>query len=542
MRKKVRIIILLFWAVCLWCGTKASASAESLPFYEDGDVVGVMGDSITHVVYSKLSYVELLEEYYLSRFPGQKTEFRNLGTAGYKAVDVLNIYDKDPALQGINKAVIMLGTNEAVLGISTEEYIGNMGELVTRLKGDGLDGEDILILTPPICDENCGVNRDKNGKTRWAFEDTLLEYIEALEAKAQEWGVRYLDIHTPMAELTEELQSAEAGSTLTTDGIHPNAVGQRLIAYYILQAQGVGEEPLTEVSIPEEGEIQVCRGEVSDFYRGEKGLCWTWRPETLPVAGASGAQQFRSLFEKADLPYQNLLQVEGLPEETSYRVLMGETELGSYTGSALAEGIDLGRLEGHPQQEAMGQVDALSKARHQNLITYRNVWIEIAMQRTTYVPEEVQAQYESWRAEDSRLRNEIYAIAEGLQSGIFRMAVIEEGSSPEELEQEAEAAKRAEEEARKAAEEQAAREEEAERKAAEEQAAREKEEAARKAAEEQKRREEEAAGKAAEEAAREAAEAQALLQKRILLGTGMGMLVIWLAVWARRQKRQNKRK
>lgn len=543
MRKRLQTVIIVLLAVCLWSGAKESASAatESFSFYEDGDVVGFIGDSITHVKYSSLSYVEILEAYYLSRFPGENTEFRNVGTAGYKAVDVLNIYDKDPALQGINKAVIMLGTNEAILDFSTEEYLGNMGELVERLKGNGLAGEDILIVTPPICDENCAVNRDKNGNARWAFEDTVLAYSEALEANVQEWGVNYLDIHTPMAELTEAMQRAEAGSTLTTDGIHPNAVGQRLIAYYILRAQGAGEEPLAEISIPEEGEVRVCGGEISDFYRGEKGLCWTWRPNTYPVAGADGALQFRGLSEEADLLYQNQLQAAGLSEEGSYRVLMGEADLGSYTGSALAEGIDIGMLEAHPQQEAMRRVDALSKARHQNVVKYRDVWIEIAMQRSVYIPEEVQAQYESWKAEDDRLQNEMYAVMEGLQDRVFRMSVIEEGVLPEELEQEAEATRKAAEEARAA-------EEEAARKAAEEQARREEEEAraaeeeaARKAAEEAARREKETAAKAAEEAARKEAEEQALLRKRIVLGTGVGMSGILVVVWIWRQRRKNRK-
>ncbi|MCI9141690.1 MAG: hypothetical protein HFH87_03590 [Lachnospiraceae bacterium] len=538
MGKRIRTIIMALLAVCLWSGTKGSASAatEPLSFYEDGDVVGFIGDSITHVKYSSLSYVEILEAYYLSRFPGQNTEFRNVGTAGYKAVDILNIYDKDPAFRGLDKAVIMLGTNEAILDFSTEEYIAKMGELVERLKGDGLAGEDILLITPPVCDENCSVNLDKNGRARWAFEDTVLEYMGALETKAQEWGVCYLDIHTPMAELTETMQKAEAGSTLTTDGIHPNAVGQRLIAYYILQAQGTERQPLAEIFIPGEGEVRVHGGEISDYYRGEKGLCWTWRPDTYPVAGADGALQFRGLSEEADLLYQNQLQVAGLSEEGSYRVLMGEADLGSYTGSVLAEGIDIGMLEAHPQQEVMRRVEALSKARHQNVVKYRDVWIEIAMQRAVYIPEEVQAQYERWKAEDDRLQSEMHAVMEGLQDSVFRMYVIEEGVLPEEMEQEAEAAEEArkaeEEAARKAAEEQARREEE-EARAAEE-------EAARKAEEEAARREEEAAAKAAEEAARKEAEAQALLRKGIVLGTGAGvsgiLVVVW--IWRRRRKRR----
>ena len=65
---------------------------------------------------------------------------------------------------------------------------------------------------------------------RWNFESRVLEYMELLEAKSKEWGVYYIDLHTPMAEITEEIQKEDAGNTLTTDCIHPNAIGHRLIA------------------------------------------------------------------------------------------------------------------------------------------------------------------------------------------------------------------------------------------------------------------------------------------------------------------------
>lgn len=175
--RKGLFLILFLWAAAI---IRTEAAAPEITFFENGDVAGFIGDSITHVTYSSLSYVEMLDQYYQSAFPERMVEFRNLGADGYKAGDVLNIYDQDPAFQGINKAVIMLGTNEAILGIPTEEYMGNMAQLVGRLKEDGLEGADILILSPPLCDQNWSGNYDKNGNRRWHFEDRILTYMEAL--------------------------------------------------------------------------------------------------------------------------------------------------------------------------------------------------------------------------------------------------------------------------------------------------------------------------------------------------------------------------
>lgn len=298
--------------------------------------------------------------------------------------------------------------------------------------------------------------------------------------------MHYLDIHTPMVRLTEEMQKESRGNTLTTDCIHPNALGHRLIVSYILQAQGAGSEPLSEVYVSQEGDVQTVRGEVTDFYRGEKGICWTWKPDALPAAADKDMQRFRAFSEAGDILYKNLFQVEGFSEDTVFHITVGEAELGSFTGRELADGIDLGILEEYPQRAAVEQINALEKERHQNSVKYRNIWIEVAMQRAVFTQEEIQEKYEKWRSADEALRNEIYTVAETASEEAFLMAAASEGYSAAELRQEAEEARREAEEAARRAEEEAKREaEERERREAEE---------AKREAEEQERREAEAGG------------------------------------------------
>ncbi len=422
-------LALLCFGLWLGMGLEAVASKGMVPLFEDGETVGFIGDSITHVTYSDHGYVELVEQYYLSRFPERRIEFRNLGVDGHKASDFLNIYDLDPALRGLDRAVIMLGTNEAILGLSTEEYIGNMAQLVERLKEDGLGGEDILILSPPICDEDWAMNPG------WAYEDRVLEYMEELEGRAQEWGVGYLDFHTSMARLTEEIQEEDAGNSLTRDSIHPNAMGHRLIALYLLQAQGLGGELLSEIRISENEKPETIRDEITDFYRGEKGMSGTVHSQTLPVADEEELSAFREFSREGDALYGKLLQVEGLPPDASYEITMGEAALGEFTGEALAQGIDLAALEGHPQQEAMRQIAALGRERHQRTARHRNMWVEVMMQRASYTPEQAQAAYDGWRAGDEQLRSQMYDMAEDMAEEVYELAVLEKGYSVLELEQ-----------------------------------------------------------------------------------------------------------
>ena len=518
-------------------------SSASPDFYSNNEVVGFIGDSITYASYTPLSYMDILNLFYLSLFPDRQIEFRNISAGGYKISDVLNIYDQDPAFDGLDKAVIMLGTNEAILGISTEEYITNMDALIERLKEDGLEGSDILLLSPPVCDENCSLNFTKNGSRKWAFESRVLEYMDQLETKSAQWGVRYLDLHTPMAALTETMQQEDPGNTLTTDCIHPNAAGQVLIACSILQAQGADPEVLSQLHVPEDGEPQTQGNPISDFYRGEKGLCLTLAPEVLPLANRSEFTAFRELMNRytsSGALLQQRFSIQGLSEEDSYCLRAGDEELGNFTGKELAEGIDMGALETNPRQQAMQQAASLCRQRHREVVEARDMWIEVMMQRASFTPEQIQAAYETWRAKDDALNSEIYAITGKLADDVLRITVTAQGYLPEELEQDAQEAKEA---ARKAQEEQAAREaQEAARKAAEAQAAKEAEEAARKAAQEQAAKEaEEAARKAAEAAARE----QAVLEsrKRLLLwgslaGSALLLCLGILGIFLRKKKRR----
>lgn len=445
--------------LCLGTGIRAKASEEVFPRFKDGDVVGFIGDSITHVVYRPLGYVEMVEQYYLSRFPEEEIEFRNLGSEGYRATNTLDIYDLDPAFRGLNKAVVMLGTNEAILKYSTEEYIADMEALIGKLKAEGLDGRDILLLSPPVCDQYCTMNYDAYGNMRWTYEDRLLEYLEALEAKAAEWGVGYLNLHAPMAALTEEMQKEDNRNTLTTDCIHPNTTGHRVLACYILQAQGLTDEPLSEIAVSKQGKVQSLRDTLTDIYYGEKGISGILHSETLPVPAAGDITDFRTLFGDGSLLYEKPFRIEGLKEAVSYRMLFCETELGIFTGKELAEGIDLGSLETHPQRAAMEQIDALSRKRHQNTVTYRGMWVDLMMHRASFTQEQIAARYESWRGTDQDLQAQMRQLVRDMADDTYAFAVLEEDCSVEDLEQEKaaaiEQARQAREQARQEAVQQA---------------------------------------------------------------------------------------
>lgn len=461
--KRVLSLALIIWLMAGF-GVQA-APDETIPFYEEGEVVGFIGDSITHVEYSSINYVEFLYNYYLSHFPNQEVEFRNLGVSSYKASDILDIYDRDKGFRGLDKALILLGMNEGLQEVSKDIYIANMEKLVDKLKKDGLKGEDIIVFSPTPYDETCNCNFDSAGNPRRKTDTKYLTpFTEALAEKTKEWGVRYVDLHTPMLELTAEIQKDDKDRTLTIwDSVHPDTLGQMVMAYELLKANGA-EPKIAEIVIPAEGEAEAVNGTVSDLFRGEKGLIWNYKPEALPMAMTEEFQIFvEYLFDLVGALNQIPLQVGGLKEEVSYTLTMGDETLGTFTGKELAEGVNLAVLENNPLQKAMMEAEALNQQWHPNSAEYRKIVRFATMATPTHTMEQMEEAYQSWKNTDVMLRDGMYEIVQKAVKQTYSMALVEEGSTAALLEEEkaaAEAARLAEEQAAKEAlEEQAAAEE-----------------------------------------------------------------------------------
>lgn len=406
--------------------TKAEES-----FFEDGDVAGFIGDSITHAEYTSINYVEFLYQYYLSRFPDRKIEFRNLGTASCTVQDVLDIYDRDPAFRGLNRAVILLGMNEALQGISADVYIADMERLIDRLKADGLRDEDILVLAPTPYDQTCALNYDKNGYPYQRSDDRLTEYTKRLQVKAEEWEVRYADLHSPIKELSIEIQKEDGKNTLTRgDCIHPEAVGQLAMAYYILKAQGAGDElpgiliPKVPVKVPE------------DFGRNQYGARLGWKPECLPVFAADEFQEFLRINPLAEVLGKEMLCVEGLSEEASYELTIDDIALGDFSGRELAEGINFAELKENPLRKLMEEIDEKSRIRHKLAAEYRSAVYVAADAGTQEAWAELEAAWKDWQSADKALRQEMNKKVQAAAGRTYSVCAVQKGYSKEILEQE----------------------------------------------------------------------------------------------------------
>lgn len=83
----------------LTAGTLLNAGENQT--FQDGDVVGFCGDSLTHAGYSEVNYTHVLFNYYVTHFPEREIELRNLGVGRATILHGLDLYEQDPAARGL---------------------------------------------------------------------------------------------------------------------------------------------------------------------------------------------------------------------------------------------------------------------------------------------------------------------------------------------------------------------------------------------------------------------------------------------------------
>lgn len=405
---------------------------EKAPFlFEDGDVVGFIGDSITHVEYTGISYQEFIYNYYVTRYPDWELEFRNLGTASYMAADAVRLFGGsahiyDRAMLGINKAVIMFGMNEALHEWSAERYIQSINQLVQLLNKNGIGNEDIILVAPTPYDQTRSSNYTEDGEQKEDTDDLLCEYTGELKILSEELGTHYIDLHTPMLWVTGIAQSRIPDDTLTvTDNVHPNAMGSTLAGFFFLYQQGAGKT-VAKASIAEDGAVSTKRASVWKVKKkGERYLSFCYKTGSLPMAVSYEFNQATQYFEVIDAISEEKLTVEGLKPEMNYTVYMDHVPVTACKGTELAEGINLTNLDASPRQGAAKRIEVLNQRWQQVSADYRSV-VRLAVKGEN-TQEDVDAAYQQWKLETRAIREEMYEICRTAAHKTHKVEIVSDG-------------------------------------------------------------------------------------------------------------------
>jgi lysophospholipase L1-like esterase len=337
---------LLVGAVLL--GIAPAAPAQQEFFLKKGDVVVIMGDSITEQrLYS--NYVELWCQ---TRFPSYNLVFRNVGIGGDTSGGGNGRFKRDVLAFKPTVLTVDFGMNDG--GYIWPGRIVNKKEitdkdvearLATYLKGqqgiaDQAKAADIRVawITPQPVESKPGDDFEKYNATL----DKLSAGVKDIAAKNQG---RFADQFHPYWEVIKKARDAgEKGRITAGDAVHPGSPGQALMAASILK--GLGFPRLVsglEAQVAGKDKMMfgfLTRNCVAEDLKVKNGVVsFTRKDSALPFF----PEQAKSILKYAPLLEEMNdygLKVTGL-KEGKYEVKLGGKKVAEYTAAELAKGVNL---------------------------------------------------------------------------------------------------------------------------------------------------------------------------------------------------------
>ncbi len=196
-----------------------------------------LGDSITQnaVIDSEdfKGFISLLEENV-----NQNTELIGKGIGGDKVSDLLTRYRDDVIKLNPDIVFIYIGINDVWhkydygTGTDIDLYENGLRQIINDLKENGVE---IILCTPTVIGENKGeftlVNQFKDIETMEIMNNDLDDYSDVIRKLSKEFDTKLLDLRKIFMQfISENNPENKSKGVLTTDGVHLNNLGSKLIA------------------------------------------------------------------------------------------------------------------------------------------------------------------------------------------------------------------------------------------------------------------------------------------------------------------------
>lgn len=215
-----------------------------------------LGDSITHAG----GYIELIEVAIQVQFPDRRIELLNLGlpsetTSGLSepghaggSFPRPDLHERLVRVLDQSKpdlVVACYGMNDGIYYPLGEERFNKFKQGIERLHAEvEKRGAKIIHLTPalfdpqPIRQRLLPAGLDEYRQPYEGYDDVLEAYSSwLLGRRAQGWEV--YDVHGAMKTAVQAARKTDTAFTFSSDGVHPNAAGQAVIAQPLANAWGL---------------------------------------------------------------------------------------------------------------------------------------------------------------------------------------------------------------------------------------------------------------------------------------------------------------
>lgn len=185
-----------------------------------------LGDSITQMGYeNSTGYVRLFEKEYPLRHPELRVEVVGAGIGGNRVSDLQGRVQRDVIDKNPDIVLIYIGINDVWSGGGIEEdFKIGLNDVVDRVTASG--AKVILCTQTVIGEEVKEVN---------SFYEKLDKFSDITRGIALEKGCTLIDLRKSFIDYLKENNINDYSSgVLTTDGVHMNSIGDKLIADTIL--------------------------------------------------------------------------------------------------------------------------------------------------------------------------------------------------------------------------------------------------------------------------------------------------------------------
>jgi lysophospholipase L1-like esterase len=317
--------------IALFC--TASASAGEF-FFKDGDVVVMIGDSITE----QHLYSNFVEMWTVTRFPNWKLTFRNVGIGGDRSVGGNSRFARDVLVHKPSAMTVDFGMNDGgyrAFGDDTfKPYMDGLQGMANQAQAAKIR---TAWVTPQPLD-----NAEQGPTALTGYNQTLEKFSDGVKQIAEKNGGLFVDqFHPYLAALDRARGQGPKYDRITGgDAVHPGPPGQALMAASILR--GLEFPSLVssaEIDVAGRKVVATKNCTVDNVVANEGGVSFSRLDGALPFfpADAASILPWSPILEELN-DYR--LKVVGLAAG-KFDIRVGGKKIGELTADELAAGANL---------------------------------------------------------------------------------------------------------------------------------------------------------------------------------------------------------
>jgi len=218
------------------------------------NTIVTLGDSITQGGGAPGGYVWLMQKYLVALYPQAEIKIVNSGISGHKSTDMYDRFERDVVDHHPQIVTISVGVNDVwhgfrdfandkdipagngPNGVPLSTYRDRVKKMVRMAQRAHIK---VYILTATVIHED--LKNRENAR--------LAQYNRTLREIAGEERCTFVDLNEIFRKTIAAYQktAGKGENLLTTDGVHMNPAGNRLMASTILHAFGISDKQLKSV-------------------------------------------------------------------------------------------------------------------------------------------------------------------------------------------------------------------------------------------------------------------------------------------------------